>query len=124
MRRLALIDDDDQMRNLLARTLKKAGFEITLQATNGQQALTLLPNSPVDVIITDCQMPHMDGITLARTLRQTGDPRPIIMLSGLADEQIIRTALAAGVTHYLTNPLNEPALFSALRHPTPLPAAA
>jgi len=116
--RLALIDDDEMARSLLARALRKAGHAIAFESPDGSHALTQLAAADVDAIITDCQMPHMDGLALTRALRSRGDTRPIIMLSGLAEEMIIRVALSIGVTRYLIKPFNETILLAALNDVT------
>src|SRR4051812_4783193 len=97
---IALIDDDSQARGMLARAVRKAGFDVCIEANDGVEALASLARSDADVIVTDCQMPRMDGISLVRTLRQRGDTRPILMLSGQSDPMVVKLALSAGVTQY------------------------
>lgn len=107
-----LIDDDTTLRQTLARVLGAAGVHVWGQADDGQAALAMLQNpggshpARPNLIITDCQMPHMDGISLVRALRDRGDNTPILMVSGLRDERVIAAAFAAGVNHYATKPLN------------------
>ena len=120
--KIALVDDDTQARSMLARAVRNAGYQISLEAGDGHEALNSLPRCDADLIITDCQMPRMDGISLVRNLRQRGDQRPILMLSGQSDPLVVKLALSAGVTRYLTKPLNPKELLNAI-HPY-VPAAA
>jgi len=64
-KRAMTVDDSRTMRDMVAFTLRGAGFEVS-QAEDGQQALTLLKTTTVDVLITDLNMPVMDGVTLIR----------------------------------------------------------
>jgi len=112
--RVALIDDDEAARSLLARVLRVKGHEVVFQAADGTSGLLGVGACGADLIITDCQMPEMDGLTMVRSLRARGEGRPIIMMSGLTDERVVKVALAAGVTRYLTKPLNEKALEGAM----------
>jgi DNA-binding response OmpR family regulator len=122
--RVAIIDDDLALRSVLARVVRCFGFEVSLEARDGEEALHLLATFGADVIVTDCQMPKMDGICLTRTLRSKGDIRPILMLSGQTEQAVVQTALAAGVTRYLNKPLNVPEFFQVLRQLTREEAAA
>src|SRR3954451_17300169 len=107
---IALIDDDVLQRSLLCKAMSRVGLSVCQQAGDGDEALRILKQSAsrADVIITDCDMPKMNGIQLTQALRKAGDSRPILMLSGhpeVADE-----ALQAGVTQFLPKPLDMPQL--------------
>lgn len=105
-----VVDDDAIARRAMSCLLRTCGFEHVIQADDGHQALDVLGHDHPDLVITDCQMPRMDGISLTRALRQGGQSGPIIMLSGLEDPQIIDLAMRAGVTQYLCKPLRAQAL--------------
>jgi two-component system, OmpR family, response regulator MprA len=122
--RVAIIDDDLALRSVLVRVVRCFGFEVSVEACDGEEALQLLGAFPADVIVTDCQMPKMDGICLTRTLRSKGDIRPILMLSGQTEPAVVQAALKAGVTRYLSKPLNVPEFFHVLRQLTREEAAA
>ena len=67
------------------------------------------------MVITDCQMPGMDGIRLTRALRGGGVDVPILMLSGATDRAVINAALRAGVTRFLVKPIEIADLLDALQ---------
>jgi DNA-binding response OmpR family regulator len=109
--RVLLIDDDARLRQVLARLLRGAGFDIVDEACDGEDALLVLAQSHPDLIVTDCQMPRLDGIGFVRCLRASGDQTPVIMLSGQGDPHVVVTAIRAGVNNYLPKPINPEILF-------------
>lgn len=110
-----LVDDDPQIRRALGWLLRDCGFTQVIEAGDGQQALVALGQNRPNLIITDCQMPKMDGITLTRALRTRGQQAPIIMLSGQDDPQVVEMALEAGVNHYVAKPLHAEAVTSTIQ---------
>ena len=107
-----LIDDDARLRQVLARLLRSSTLGVEVhEAADGEEALAALPTLHADLIITDCQMPRMDGIAFVRQLRARGDQTPVIMLSGQGDPHLIVTAIKAGVNNYLPKPINPEVLF-------------
>ena len=124
--RVYLVDDDALHRRALAALLRHWGMTVVGQADNGRTALAdLSPTGPAagaDAIVTDCQMPEMDGLALTRALRARGDGRAIVMVSGQSHPDTLRAARSAGVTHFLPKPL-DPTLLAPTLHP-PLPLAA
>ena len=99
------------------------GIEVLAQSCDGLEALDALADLHPDVILTDCQMPRLDGISLVRRLRARGDRTPVIMISGQDEPQIRDTAIAAGVNQYLFKPLNTATLHQAIRQTLPGQAA-
>lgn len=112
--RLLLVDDDVQARQSLVKLARAACLEVIGEAANGREALAAAVANHPDLIITDCQMPLMDGISLTRALRGLGDLTPVIMLSGHCDPAAIRLALEAGVTRYVPKPLDPNVLMMAI----------
>jgi DNA-binding response OmpR family regulator len=106
-----LVDDDAAMRQVLARFLASAGFRAVDEVSDGQEALAWLEVGHVDLIITDCNMPRMDGITFVSALRARGDLTPVIMLSGQDDPQMVVRAIRAGVNNYVPKPIHPENLF-------------
>ena len=109
--RVMLVDDDARMRQVLAKLLKASGFDCIEEVSDGQQALNRLQEIHVDLIVTDCAMPRMDGITFVTSLRAKGDSTPIIMLSGQDDPQLVVRAIKAGVNNYVPKPIHPENLF-------------
>ena len=114
MKRLALaVDDALTMRKLVAFTLRSAGFEV-LEAQDGVAALEVLRANAVDLIITDVNMPRMDGITFTREARQTPHGRtvPILVLTTESDAEKKNLARAAGATAWIVKPFQQPQLLA------------
>ena len=104
--RVMLVDDDAPMRQVLAKLLHTSGFDSVTEVSNGNEALAALQSDRVDLIVTDCCMPAMDGISLVTALRARGDKTPVIMLSGQNDPQLIVRAIRAGVNNYVPKPIH------------------
>lgn len=101
--RVLLVDDDAAIRRSLGRGLRLNGFTVAL-AEGGRAALERLAQSPPDVMVLDISMPDLDGITVCRRLRESGNDIPVLMLSAL-DEVADRVAgLQAGGDDYLVKP--------------------
>ena len=103
--RVMLVEDDSGMRQVLSRLLQTSGFSSVSEVGDGQEALTALASTQVDLIITDCVMPRMDGVALVTALRARGDRTPVIMLSGQEDPHVVVRAIRAGVNNYIPKPI-------------------
>ena len=107
VKRVLTVDDSKTMRDMVAFSLRSAGFHVSA-AEDGKQALALLATITVDVIITDLNMPVMDGVTLIRALR--ADPKwravPILMLTTETDSTKKSDGRSAGATGWLVKPFN------------------
>lgn len=101
--RILIVDDSAVVRSVLSKELLRSGVQVT-QAENGQQALDIALRKEFDLIITDVEMPCMNGIELCRRLKS--DPRtqqiPIVILSSLDSEEDIRKGFLAGASTYIT----------------------
>jgi two-component system chemotaxis response regulator CheY len=104
------------MRDMLMLTLTEAGFDV-LQAVDGQDGLDKLSTEQVDVVITDINMPKMDGYEVVRRLR--GDPAyrstPILVLTTESDVEKRDTARMAGATGWMVKPFDPDRLVEAVR---------
>jgi CheY-like chemotaxis protein len=114
MMRVLLVEDDTQLRTVLSIFCRTLGVEVLAELADGVEALETLRTLQPDLILTDCQMPRMDGIALVRQLRARGDRTPVIMISGQHDPQVVARAYAAGVSHYLPKPLSTTSLTNAI----------
>lgn len=101
------VDDSRTMRELVAYTLREAGFAVS-EAEDGRRALAALQAAPVDVIITDLNMPNMDGVALIRELRARPQFRsvPILMLTTELDAAKKAEGKSAGATGWLVKPFD------------------
>ena len=109
--RVLLVDDDARMRVVLGKLLESAGICTVADAGDGQEALDRLAAETFDLVVTDCNMPRMNGIALVTALRARGDRTPVIMLSGQDDPQLIVKAVRAGVNNYVPKPIHPETLF-------------
>lgn len=112
---ILIVDDSPSLRQLVSFTLKGAGFEV-IEGSNGQDALQRIKGQRVQVIITDLNMPVMDGFALTRQLR--GDPlhkfTPILMLTTESQDGKKQEGKAAGVTGWIVKPFNPQQLLAIL----------
>lgn len=106
-KRALTVDDSRTMREMVSFTLKSAGFDV-MEAEDGKDALSKLGGAKLDVIITDLNMPNMNGFELIRALR--ADPNykstPILMLTTEGDEQKKTEGKSAGATGWIVKPFN------------------
>jgi CheY-like chemotaxis protein len=121
--RVLLVDDDARMRQVLAKLLHSSGFDLIEEVSDGQAALDRLMEIRVDLILTDCQMPRMDGIAMVTALRAKGDRTPVIMLSGHNDPQQVVRAIRAGVNNYVPKPIHPENLFEKIWQTLGVPSA-
>jgi len=104
-KRILTVDDSKTMRDMVSFTLKGAGFEV-VEAEDGVKALSLLERTNVDLVITDINMPNMDGITLVKNLRARPANRstPILILTTEGGEDKKTAGRAAGATGWIVKP--------------------
>jgi DNA-binding response OmpR family regulator len=102
-RRILVADDDEPLRRMLGQCLEDEGYQVHL-AANGKLALEAMSSFLPDLIVLDVTMPELDGIEVARRVRDVGDT-PILMISGLAHELDRRAGLSAGATDYMIKPM-------------------
>lgn len=107
MSNVLIIDDDDDLRRLIAAYLKNDSH-IVLEATNGQDGIARAKSSPPDVIILDINMPIMDGTKVIEELRAFDATAqiPVIALTGMADTQMRDDMYERGVDAYVTKPID------------------
>ena len=101
------VDDSATMRRMVSFTLKGAGYEV-LEAGDGREALALLKNRPVDLVISDINMPNLDGIGLTRELRRQPafGRTPILLLTTESDPAKKSEGRAAGATGWIVKPFS------------------
>jgi len=101
--KVLLVDDKSFVRNMIERVLNKAGIETVLQAGNGKEAIEMisLPDTEIDLVMTDLLMPDMDGIEMVRFLASVPDCPPIVFMTG-ADPALLTTAERVAAARGLT----------------------
>lgn len=110
--RILVVDDDEPDRESIARQLTAAGFEVE-QAANGREALDALDRQWYPLVVTDWQMPVMDGLTLTKTLRARGAEDTYIIMRTTRDASAdFEQGYVAGVDDYLTKRVSDPEMFA------------
>jgi len=103
--KVLVVDDDKTTRKMVSLILKSKGYEV-VTAENGMEALQKLGLEQINLILTDMNMPYMDGIEFTKQVRATPDFShiPIVMLTTEADEDEKKRAFEAGVDDYIVKP--------------------
>ena len=106
--RALIVDDSSVMRKVVERSLRQAGIELTqvLEAGNGAEALAVLQEHPVDLILCDINMPVMDGLEFIKQLPGVGNAKdvPVVMITTEGSESHVVQALSLGARGYLRKP--------------------
>lgn len=102
--KVLLVDDSGTMRAIQRRCLNKLGIEDIHEAGDGVEALAVFDANPVNVVLTDWNMPNMDGLTLLQQIRQRDREVPVIMITTEAERSRIVQAIQSGVSDYLVKP--------------------
>ena len=100
--RILLVEDNDNLRRALHRLLEDVGADEVTDACDGEEAMSRMPDTRPDLIVTDFQMPQMDGIRFTRAIRAAGIDTPIVMISAMNDPTVTKLALDAGVNQFLS----------------------
>ncbi|MEO8799492.1 MAG: sigma-54 dependent transcriptional regulator [Polyangiaceae bacterium] len=106
--RVLVADDEEGVRTFIAESLERDGHEV-VQVADGLAALHAAREEPFDVVITDLQMPVMDGMTMVRTLRVEQPDTELVVLTAFGDVSTAVEAMKLGVLDYLQKPLSSPA---------------
>jgi excisionase family DNA binding protein len=110
--RVLVVDDEATIRDLLAKTLALAEYDVDL-APDGRSALDRLRMIPYDLLITDLKMPGVDGLTVIREARRLKADLPVIIITGFSNEASAIEAVNLGVSGYLTKPFRVPRVLAA-----------
>lgn len=106
MRNIMVVEDDANTRKLMCTVLERNDYN-PIPASDGVDALSLLKNQPVDLIILDIMMPRMDGYEFTRTLREQNNNTPIIMVTAKQEPADKHLGFESGVDDYMTKPIDE-----------------
>ena len=103
--RCLVVDDEPRLRQILVRVMRADGF-IVDEASNGYEAVARMEANPATLILTDIEMPKMDGFSLLRELRSRWPDAAVMMISGNGDVQTAVSCLSVGALDYLTKPFH------------------
>jgi two-component system, chemotaxis family, chemotaxis protein CheY len=116
-RRIMTVDDSSTVRQMMRFTLEEAGYEV-LEAVDGTDAVRkFAAGEKVDMLITDLNMPHMDGIELIRSVRKDSTNRfiPIIMLTTETQDSKRQEGKSAGASGWITKPFKPQQVLAVVR---------
>ena len=104
--KILAVDDSPTMRRIILNTLKRAGFTDVVEAVDGKDALAKMEVDNFNFVITDWNMPEMDGLTFVTTLRKSEQYKslPILMVTTRSVKDDIIEAMKAGVNNYIVKP--------------------
>lgn len=113
--RILIAEDDPVIAIGLTARLRALGHEPLGPASDGQHAVELAREDPPDLYLFDVDMPRLDGLAAARALSEEGLRRPIVVITGVDDPDLIDRSIATGVSAYLTKPIDDRALDAGIR---------
>ncbi len=115
-KRIMTVDDSASVRQMVGFTLKQAGYEV-VEAQDGRDALAKLNGGVVHMVITDLNMPNLDGIGLIREVRRDGAGRfvPIVMLTTESQDSKKQEGKAAGATGWIIKPFKPEQLLAVVK---------
>lgn len=116
MASILVVDDSASLRNMVTFTLKQEGYQV-VEAGNGQEALTKARGAKFDLVLTDVNMPVMDGITFCAELRKLPAFKftPVLVLTTESSPEMKQRGKTAGATGWLVKPFNPEKLLSTIK---------
>jgi two-component system chemotaxis response regulator CheY len=106
MANVLIVDDSSTMRKIISRSLRQAGLPIDdiYEAGDGIEGLNALSGNKVDLILSDINMPNMDGLEFIKAVRANGNTVPIVMITTEGGEDIIKEAVSSGASASIKKP--------------------
>jgi two-component system chemotaxis response regulator CheY len=110
------VDDSTSVRQMVSFTLKEAGYDV-IEACDGKDALSKISNASLNLVVTDLNMPNMDGIELIKNLRTNSKYKfiPIIMLTTESQDSKKMEGKAAGATGWIVKPFKPDQLLAVIK---------
>ena len=113
--RILIAEDNAIIAMGLAARLRELGHEPLGPARDGRQAVALAHQEEPDLFLFDIDMPHLDGLAAAELLTRQGLRRPVVVITGIDDADLVERSVATGVSAYLTKPIDDRELDAAIR---------
>lgn len=108
--KIMLVDDSQTMRNVEKKVLTQLGYTDTVEACDGQDALSKVGAAKPDLILLDWNMPNMDGLTFLKKFRETDKATKVLMVTTEAEKSRVMEAIKAGVNNYVVKPFTPESL--------------
>lgn len=122
--KVLVVDDEEMLRNLLARILEREGYAVST-ASGGKQALAFLEKSDFQIMVSDVKMPEMSGFELLKEAKGKYPRLAVVMMTAFGDENTVQQAVALGADGYVAKPFKSHNLTSEVQrarqkaaHPT------
>ena len=112
-RKVLVVDDELSIRTILKQILEKNNFEADT-AVDGVQALEKLKAGPFDIVISDINMPNMDGVALLKKIKEDYPNVPVIFITAFGRDKIIVEAMKIGLTNFIEKPFKMDAVINTL----------
>ncbi len=106
MANVLIVDDSSTMRKIISRSLRQAGLPVDeiFEAGDGIEGLNVLSGKSVDLILSDINMPNMDGLEFIKQARANGCKAPIVMITTEGGEDILKEAISSGASDSIKKP--------------------
>ena len=116
MSKIMVVDDSRTVRESLKFFLKEGGYDV-LEGADGKEALDILQNASVDLVITDVNMPNMDGLTLIGELRKSASHKftPILVLTTESQQSIMQKGKELGATGWIVKPFDSEKVLAVIK---------
>ena len=116
LKKILITDESDELKSELGSILKSAGYDV-VDAANGAEALNRLKENNISLVITDVNMPEIDGLTLLKIIRgDSGYCRvPVLLLTDETDDDLITEARLNGANAWILKPFNAEQLIGAVK---------
>jgi len=116
MKTILVVDDSKTVRESLKFFLKEGGYNV-LEGADGREALEVLKSSKADLVITDVNMPNLDGLGLIEELRKSSDNKftPILVLTTESQQSIMEKGKALGATGWIVKPFDSEKVLAVIR---------
>lgn len=115
MSTVMIVDDSRTMRKMLAGTLTAEGYEVVGNASNGEEALSLLETITPDIITLDITMPVMDGLTALEKIMERNPSQKVLMVSAAGQKDKVLGALKMGAIDFIQKPFEPELVISTIR---------
>ncbi|KTQ98697.1 chemotaxis protein CheY [Aureimonas ureilytica] len=115
--KILIVDDQTTSRLLMRDALQQIGFANIPFAKDGEEALKMMMSSPAHIVVSDYNMPKLNGLQLLQAIRTYPATRitPFILLTGSGDREVLQRAVKLGVNNYLPKPVQPAALQKAIQ---------